>query len=307
MLRLPGHIPVVTVPKRRDVREEGLFKKLRDALEELGIRFAVPGSEVRIQSAAELVVLLAETDLLMVDQGGFNSPACLSFAEHKVHQKGSGCTTFTCGEGSDVQPAAAAMHSWLKHCAAATPVTGAVLIGGKSSRMGRPKHLIEDDSGTTWLERSLEVIGSVTTDLIISGDGAVPDTLVNVERIADLAGLEGPLAGVGALFASRPFTSWLIAACDMPHLSKAALDWILEQRRRDCLAVIPVNPETGRNEPLLGWYDYRCGPVVEGLIRSGSQRISDLCRHDRILQPLIPDRFAKSWRNVNYFDEIERS
>lgn len=213
---------------------------------------------------------------------------------------------FHCREASDAQSTAAAMQSWLGQCAAATPVTGAVLIGGKSSRMGRPKHLIEDDSGTTWLEYTLKTMASVTAAQVISGNGVIPDTLNNFERVEDLAGFEGPLAGIGALFSKRPFTSWLVAACDMPHLSKAALEWLLMQRHRDYFAVIPINPKTGRNEPLLAWYDYRCGPVVEELIRSGAQRASVLCRDERVLQPLIPDQLADSWRNINYFDEIER-
>jgi molybdopterin-guanine dinucleotide biosynthesis protein A len=307
MLRLPGHIPVVTVSNRGEVRAKGLFKKLQEALEKLGIRFSVIGPGVRFQSAAELIALLADTDMLFIDRGMVDSSACLLFAEPEAMPERADRRAFHCREGAEARLLAAAMHLWLRQCAAATPITGAVLIGGKSSRMGRPKHLIENQSGTTWLGRSLETVGSVTTDLVISGNGAVPDSLKNIERIADLPGLEGPLAGIGALFSSRPFTSWLIAACDMPYFSKAALDWILEQRRRDYWAVIPVNPKTGRNEPLLAWYDYRCGPVIEELIRSGSQRVSELCGHGRIMQPLIPDRLAGSWRNINYFDEIESS
>lgn len=302
---MPSHIPVVSISSRREARANRAAEKLYDSLEKLGVRFCVIGAEARIQSAAELISLLADNDIILIGQGVVDSSACLCFSEDAKPVEPFDRLTFRCTEESDSQSCAAALQSWHAQCTAATPVTGTVLIGGKSSRMGRPKHLIKDKSGVTWLERTIKTLGSVTVDSVISGSGLVPESLKTVPRIEDINEIQGPLAGIGALFSSRPFTSWLVTACDMPHLSKAALDWLLEQRQRDCFGVVPVNPRTGRSEPLLAWYDYRCGPVIDGLIRSGVGRVSGLCRHDRILQPLIPEQLADNWRNINYFEDSE--
>jgi len=305
MLRLPGHIPVVTVFSRWESRANRVPEKLCDSLERLGVRFSVLGAEARIQSAAEVIALLADNDIILIDDGVVDSPACLFFSEDEKAVEPSDRHIFRCREESEIQSCAAALQSWHVQCSAATPVSGAVLIGGKSSRMGRPKHLIEDKNGVTWLERTIKTLGSVTADSVISGSGMVPESLKTVPRIEDISGIQGPLAGIGALFSSRPFTSWLVTACDMPHLTKAALDWLLEQRQPDYCGVVPVNPRTGRSEPLLAWYDYRCGPVIDGLIRSGVRNVSGLCRHDRILEPLIPEQLADNWRNINYFEDVE--
>lgn len=293
------------VSKRSSAQAERVWKNLQEELQKLGIFFRTVGTEARIRSAAEVIALLSQTDLIFAEQNVIDSPACLFFSENQTMVDDEERLTFHCSNQTDVPACAAAIGLWHARCRAATPVSGAVLIGGKSSRMGRPKHLIEDESGVTWLERTIETIGGVTADLAVSGTGAVPDSLKNVPRIEDIAKVEGPLAGIAALFSSRPFNSWLVAACDMPYLSEVALEWILERRHRDCYAVIPVNPRTGRSEPLLAWYDYRCGSVIDELIRAGSRRVSALCNHDRILQPSIPDELADCWKNINYLEEIK--
>ncbi|NIA21818.1 MAG: NTP transferase domain-containing protein, partial [Anaerolineaceae bacterium] len=65
------------------------------------------------------------------------------------------------------------------------PVFGAVLIGGRSTRMGRPKHLIRCD-GTTWLERTVRLLEQVTAQVVILGAGQVPPGLAQTVRLADV-------------------------------------------------------------------------------------------------------------------------
>ena len=57
------------------------------------------------------------------------------------------------------------------------PVWGCVLIGGRSRRMGRPKHLIEA-GGCSWLERTVTLLGHCVEQVVIAGPGDVPATLV---------------------------------------------------------------------------------------------------------------------------------
>ena len=75
------------------------------------------------------------------------------------------------------------------------PVWGCVLIGGRSRRMGRPKHLIEA-GGCSWLERTVTLIGHCVERVVIAGPGDLPATLVGTEHLADAAGVAGPLAGI---------------------------------------------------------------------------------------------------------------
>lgn len=303
MVRLPRHLPVLTVSRLESTGQQQLFKQLLDALEAQPVRLSLARSDVSFRPGAHLVRTLAGTDLLIADKGEVDSSAHLDFFRKDTVQHGDGFL-FGCADPAGIHACALEIKSWLDWCASATPVSGAILIGGKSSRMGRPKHLIEDESGTTWLARTVKTIDPFVTELVISGKGRVPEDLKNLTRIDDLISAQGPLAGIGALFKNRPYTSWLVAACDMPHLSETALNWLFDQRRRGCLGVTPKNPRTGRNEPLLSWYDYRCGPMFEDMIAAGILKISELCAHDLVLQPQIPDHLLDSWRNINVPEEI---
>ena len=68
-----------------------------------------------------------------------------------------------------------------------TPVWGCVLIGGKSSRMGTPKHLLET-AGRTWIERTVAVLRGRVEQVVIAGAGALPAALAEMIRVDDEIG-----------------------------------------------------------------------------------------------------------------------
>ena len=65
---------------------------------------------------------------------------------------------------------------WLK-----TPVLGCVLIGGKSTRMGTPKHLLRK-KGRTWLGRTVKLVEQVSESTVIVGSGSVPEEMSSFTR-----------------------------------------------------------------------------------------------------------------------------
>ena len=65
------------------------------------------------------------------------------------------------------------------HEAGPWPHTGAVLAGGASRRMGQPKHLA-GKKGETWIERAVEEMGRVTSNVVIAGAGALRQGLVRL-------------------------------------------------------------------------------------------------------------------------------
>lgn len=206
--------------------------------------------------------------------------------------------------GDDPGLAGGRLDSWLTECCRRTPLYGAVLIGGASTRMGRPKHLIKRTDGCSWLEHLISLLEPLVIEAVVSGAGELPDSLRGVERVDDLAGVAGPLAGIGALLRKRPFVTWLVCACDMPYITSACVEWLLAQRKRGHAAVVPRNLETSRSEPLFAWYDYRSSPLVEDLIAAGSSKISELCPHEHIYQPEIPRSRTGCWRNINYPEQV---
>jgi len=196
---------------------------------------------------------------------------------------------------------------WLQEIWLQTPIWACVLIGGRSSRMGRPKHLLEKETATatTWLEHTAGLLSPlVGNNIALSGAGLVPEGLGHLPRLPDIPEIRGPLTGILAAMRWQPAVSWLLIACDMPDISTEALAWLLDRRRPGCWGTVPRLQEDGYVEPLLAHYDYRSAPFFEGLLASGSLRIGRIARQGKIETPLIPPQLSSSWHNINTPQEL---
>lgn len=180
-----------------------------------------------------------------------------------------------------------------------TPVWACILIGGKSFRMGQPKHLIEDSRKITWLEKEMKVLAPLVDEVVVSGAGRLPDNLSGITRLDDIPGVAGPLTGIVSAIRYQPMVSWLLVACDMPHFSTDAIHWLLMNRHAGCWGVVPQLAGSTRAEPLLAWYDFRAGQIFEEQLVKKNLRISDVAAHPKIDTPLIPENLRQSWQNIN--------
>jgi len=169
--------------------------------------------------------------------------------------------------------------------------------------MGAPKHLLERGS-VTWLELILSTLQERTEKVVISGSGAVPDSLQDIPIVHDVQGLQGPLAGILAIFRRCPGVSWLVAACDMPDIEVAALDWLLGQRGPDVRAILPDLDGDGMVEPLLAYYDWSCLEILENTVAAGSMRPGGLVGYPGVIAPQPPVSLRSAWRNINSQDDL---
>lgn len=181
--------------------------------------------------------------------------------------------------------------------------TGAVLVGGRSKRMGRSKALLPGRSGAplaTEALRALTEAGAQTLLMSCAGDvpelpSAPPHTVVR-----DVRADAGPLAGLEALLEACT-TDWLlVVACDMPSLEVESLRTIIRHALRgDQQAVVPTT--AGRLQPLHAAYHRRCLPTLRAALDDGRLRATDLARE--LGAELIPMN-ETSFRNVNTPDEL---
>jgi len=183
---------------------------------------------------------------------------------------------------------------WLK-----TPLHGCVLIGGQSTRMGHPKHMIQAN-GKAWIEQTVELLHQVTSTVIIAGRGALPESVKDCTRLVDVPDIGGPMAGILAALRWAPRASWLMTACDLPLLSLSALEWLLSTRAPGVWATLPrlEGPEDGV-EPLLAHYDFRARLPLEDLASEGEFSISRLATHPKIILPSPPSSLVTAWQDVN--------
>lgn len=169
--------------------------------------------------------------------------------------------------------------------------------------MGYPKHLLRHGSHT-WLEEISAVLAEQTEQVVLAGGGTVPKELTHLPRVADVCGLAGPLAGILAAFRQFPDVSWLVVACDQPLLEGAALQWLLDQRRPGCMAVLPDVRGNGRVEPLLAYYNRQCRALLEAMAAAGRLCISLIKNDPGVLSPRPPLSLRTAWCNINTPEEL---
>jgi molybdopterin-guanine dinucleotide biosynthesis protein A len=144
---------------------------------------------------------------------------------------------------------------------------GYVLVGGRSSRMGRDKALLPFRGGplAQSVARAVEMAAGSAT--LVGhphryrhlGFPAIPDRYPG----------QGPLGGILTAL-KHTSASWnLLAACDMPGLSAEFLRRLLETAEHSgAAALLPAGP-SGRAEPLCAVYHRRILPALETAFGNG--------------------------------------
>ena len=177
---------------------------------------------------------------------------------------------------------------------------GCILIGGKSSRMGQPKHLLKME-GHNWLELIYSRLAGVCDEVVVAGEGRLPEG--DWHRLSDAPGCSGPMAGILAAMRHYPESLLIVCACDMPKVSTAALDWLLAQRRDEDWALVPQ--VDNYCQPLFALYDPRIRSALEDLARKGVMKVGEICdnKHVRMIKP--PSHLSTAWLNINRPDELK--
>ncbi len=250
---------------------------------------------------AELITLARDHDLVLVE-GYRHTPLAkvwlLAEGEEGVVDEAKMIATLPWGDAR-LPTMAAVIDAFLARQWLRPPVLGCLLIGGKSSRMGRPKHLLLKD-GSTWLTRTAHTLAQVCDLVVVAGQGEMGGC--QLPRLPDVPGVTGPLAGLLSAMRWQPWATVLACACDLPDLSLPALRWLLEQRQPGAWAVIPTLGEF--HEPLLALYDFRSRPALEGMAERGELRLSNLVGSEGVRVVSPPQGLHMAWRNVNYPEQI---
>jgi molybdopterin-guanine dinucleotide biosynthesis protein A len=193
------------------------------------------------------------------------------------------------------------LDRWLPSAWRTAPLLGGILVGGGSARMGRPKQLLMH-GGTTFLETVAKALEPSVQRVVLLGSDSIPRSCEHLPRLADPPGVDGPLAGMLAALRWAPGCAWIFAACDLPKLAPAAVEWLAEQRTPGRWAVVP---DCGRGvEPLLALYEPQARGLLEALSASGGRAPRQIAAHEKVAVLEPPADLRGCWRNINTPDDL---
>ncbi len=185
-------------------------------------------------------------------------------------------------------------------------ITGIVLAGGKSSRFGSNKALIEVN-GVRLIERVINIMASVFQRVILITNTPQEYAYLQLPMHEDLIKGLGPLGGILTGLEAMSDEAGFFMACDMPFLNIELVRHIVEARD-DFDAVVP---RMGwKIEALHALFTKRCVPGIRALIDSGEYQIIKIFPKIRVryvdeeeIRAFDPQ--LRSFFNVNRPEELQ--
>ncbi len=151
-------------------------------------------------------------------------------------------------------------------------MSGILMAGGQSSRMGRDKGFISL-GGRMLYQFPLRVLEALCDEILISSCNDFPHAEGHRVVCDEISGI-GPIGGLYTCLKKARHHLCLVISYDMPLVKPALFRHLLQQRKDEDI-VVPVH-EGHRFEPLCGLYHKNALQAMEAQIKQGSYALHQL-------------------------------
>lgn len=151
-------------------------------------------------------------------------------------------------------------------------ITGVILAGGNSSRMGRNKALL-DFKGRPLIETVYRTMAELFAEVVVVTNSPEEYAFLPCPKIPDIFVGGGSMAGIHAGLTWSRTPRIFVAACDMPYLDGGVIRGLAGLLGDEPVLV----PETdGGLEPLHAFYSKAALPALEEVLAVDRKKIIDL-------------------------------
>lgn len=180
-------------------------------------------------------------------------------------------------------------------------ITGIILSGGKSRRMGTDKGFLSFN-GKLFTQASIDALKPLVSEIIIVSNNADYDVF-GLKRIEDIIENSGPLAGIySGLNHSK--TEYIIAlSCDIPLISSGILKKLIEVI--DEVSEVIQIESNGKSMPLIALYKKSCKDVFYKLLQKGERRLQFAVNQCRVKNITLDTESAILTMNINTPEELK--
>lgn len=175
-------------------------------------------------------------------------------------------------------------------------MTGIILAGGKSSRMGKDKALLSFGEGTV-LEHLWKLFHSIFEQTLIVVNDRKKYPSLDLPKdllIEDLVKNRGPLGGLSTGFAYATYPHCFVGTCDMPLIHESFIRSMMKAWKTETADALCIRNPQGQWEPFPGIYARDNRSLVRVLIDLGHLSMY------RLLEVISVDSWAmpEEYRNV---------
>lgn len=186
-------------------------------------------------------------------------------------------------------------------------VTGVILAGGRSSRMGQNKALLPF-AGEPLIAAVYGKFARLFNEVLVVTNHPEEYAFLPCRKVPDLFVGSGSMAGVHSGLVNSTTERIFVAGCDMPYLDEELIRDLAGMLGDETVLV----PESDSGlEPLHAFYARKSLPALEAALTRDKRRIVDLLAEmgARIVPPETVARTCpdfKSFRNINSPQDYQR-
>jgi molybdenum cofactor guanylyltransferase len=148
-------------------------------------------------------------------------------------------------------------------------VTLAIQAGGRSSRMGRDKGLVEL-AGRPLVRHIIDRVGGLAGEILITTNQPEAYAAFGVRTASDIRPGAGALDGLLTALEAAEGDPVLVVACDMPFASRPLAAHLVDLSAA-AEAVVPR--PGGEYEPLFAVYQRTCATAIRRALEAGQRRV----------------------------------
>jgi len=180
-------------------------------------------------------------------------------------------------------------------------ITGIILAGGKSSRMGTEKGLILYKN-KPFVEHIIGAMNPLVDNIIIISNNKAYKSF-GFRCYEDLIKNTGPLAGIYTGLRYSKTENNLIVSCDVPLINTVILQKLTDQKN-DTSEVIQLQCQ-GENMPLIALYKKCCEMIFLKELVKNQRKVQKALKKCNVKTIIIDETLKKVATNINTQKDLE--
>ncbi len=181
-------------------------------------------------------------------------------------------------------------------------ITGIILAGGKSLRMGNDKGFV-NLNGKPFVSHIINTLKKVTDTIIIVSDNTAYN-IFGCQRINDIIKNAGPLAGLYSGLIATETDKNIVISCDSPLINEALLKKLLIHD--DNMTDIIQFKNQENTFPLIALYQKKCASKCLTLLEKGERRLRYAVSQFKTKEIQIPEIYKQNIININTPEELNK-
>jgi len=180
-------------------------------------------------------------------------------------------------------------------------ITGIILSGGKSSRMGTDKGLLLFEN-KPFIQHSIDALKPLVSEIIIVSNNK-DYNVFGFKRVEDAIENAGPLAGIYSGLNESKTDYNLVLSCDIPLISSEILEKLINAID-DVSEIIQIESE-GKNMPLIALYKKSCAAKFLKLLNEGERKLQVAVNKCNVKNVKLNEHDAFFTKNINTKNDLK--